>query len=1253
LGRIRVVAVKVSGALQIPIRPGMREDIDQRAGAEPGTLLYAQNVRFRQMGRAERRLGSVAVGSTISPALPFFPLPTTGYPPDFAATLGGAACVGSNGYAHQYDETNQVWRPAGLYSSAMPVRKLLTMYARPAANRHVAANGAASVAIDSAGYMLVAYCTQQVSGSLSSVHYQYLDPTGNPIEVGEVTSRVRVRCVAVGATIYMVTQDDPAASNIVRAYTFAAGATIAGPSTLFTLDATADSWDVSPWPAASASNRWLVVWYDSSSTTVTVRRLNALATEADQTFTPAGAPRIACHAHTNHAWIGTVDDTSQAAIIRGYPWSGSWGAAVGPTNAWTFTAATQDSSPPIPGATETATTIAITGWVYNADGAVLATGGTYENKTGRYTSAASVSVSTYYNYYPITYPFGPDGSYTWADVTANDRGTGESAPGPRRAALVRRWLQPTQSTLAEQFVELSTPRNAQWIDDSARVDRWTRVAQRPNGNWIVPVAVWIPDDSTGSIYYDFYEFEAPCQKTRTLAYSAGALTAPGQPVDLLPTGGFSAPENGVVHAPTITYAAAVGGGSMAAGDYYVTACYKWIDAAGRVRRSAPARPVKLTLALNDSVRVYVTTISLFRQRRDASGYGVLEIYGSPPNEALFYLVDDSEVAQAGISASNGIAQFTALNWLAADITDNIEIYTDGGTQQNDLAPSCRAAVPVEDGLWVGPCWDRTIWQRSKIILPEEPANFSDFDGFKVRFPEDTVTGVNMDGALIVFSERAIYAQIGEGPTDQGQGNFGAPRCIVSGIGCRNERSVVMTPLGCFFESERGIELLPRGLGQPVFIGEPIQDQLALRPTILDAAFHVGEDATTVRFLVEGATLEPDTIAHIGTDHSNGLSDTTLTTSGNHTLAAGSNRIVLIGVAYEVLQPPAADVTGATVTYGGLPCTLIASDMVSSTHGVMLFAHLESGLVTGANTVAVQLTQSAAVDVGGMRIGCVAYSNVRQVLPSRTNVASGSSASASNFLTPSVTGAVMVDAVSGTGNSVAGTTVGAGQTQRVAGATGGCSAYMSDEAAAGLAMVTMSWALNASQDWHSVVVELEPTESLVTSTRTLVYDLDAKAWSVDDHPIDAGALGVTPLGLMFANADLSATPAFLVEDSSSLTDGGSFFASQLTLHDFIPAGFLGITHVQSVAARVLLEQNPTTLYLSLGTDGGTPRLGTWTGTDTSTLRYYETEVGNASNQASTVQVDAYDAAGGVTWCGFVLYHEPEPETGRPLAPTERY
>lgn len=1247
--------MKVSKQLQLPIRPGMREDIDARAGVEPGTLLYAQNVRFRQKGSAQRRLGTTELATTMH-ASATVTIASQSQPDFVAGDIEKVIAAG--GYAFRRNDTTGEWSVAGLTGTAMPVRRVATMFHRPGAS-HPALAGAATVAIDSAGYMLVAYCVNDtVSGFGQVCGYRYYAPDGTAVISGfEISSTVRCRAVAVGATIYLVLQDSAATNAVVEAYTFTAGVQT-GPTTLVTLDAQADSWDVAPWPGATAG-RWLLTWYDSSSTTVTVRRLNALATEADATFTPAGAPRLSCYANTNFAWVGTVDDTSQAAICRCYQFSaGTMVFFAGPTNAWTFTAASEASSPPIFGTGTSVTNANYVGWILS-DTAANADSGCYRYKSGNYTSGAVNTVGEAYGGYPVSTPFGPVGEYSWADSLANlhsSAAAGSTSPAPRRPVMLRRTS--SSGVGIFQVPELTAKRSATYINDTTRVDRWTRPAQRPNGNWVMPLAVWIPDDSTGSIYYEFLEFEAPCTATRAITSAAGTLVAPGQPVDLLPRGGTESgvTEVGVITSPTITIIA-TGSGALADGQYFVAACYRWIDDTGRERRSAPSPVARLTISGGGGVagiNLTVTTQTWFRSRRaGGSGFGQLEIYVSATDEGALYLLNDDYPAAAGIAAGNGVIQFTNLTFDPATITANRELYTDGGVQQNDMPPACRSVVAAEETLWVGVGFDRTLWQESKPIFPEEPANFSDNDAFKVRFPEDTVAGAYMDGTLIVGSERAIYAVRGQGPDDRGSGSPRTPYQIVSGLGMVNERAVQVTPLGVFFESHRGIELLPRGLGPPQFIGEAIQNQLALRPTILDSTFHVGEDASTVRFLVEDATAvaasEPVFDAASGDGAANSdVNGTEAVLTYSHTIGGGSNRILVAGV---ILRRVSGSVSAAGLLFDGVAATLLDESPAfpganSGDYTLYVFSMLAADLpAAGSRTVTVTATGSAASVI----VHCMVttWSNAAQQAPSPAIVL-GSGATASDAVTnstPSLAFDIIAVAAVATATATA--------TQRYF--AGSASMRLGSSSSSAAPSATLGWTSLGSTNWaHATMVIGALPDVGSPGTRELVYDIDAQAWSVDTKPVAVAALGSTPDGLLFASASLGVSPALLLEDASATTDDGVFFEGRLLFHNCYPAGFTGQTKFQACVARTTLNANPSGVNVKVTLDDDTTRSKTIskTGTDTSKVKLYQCDPGNFDNCCGSVTVELFDSAGGVTWYGATIYHEAEPEMAFPTAPAER-
>jgi hypothetical protein len=103
--------------------------------------------------------------------------------------------------------------------------------------------------------------------------------------------------------------------------------------------------------------------------------------------------------------------------------------------------------------------------------------------------------------------------------------------------------------------------------------------------------------------------------------------------------------------------------------------------------------------------------------------------------------------------------------------------------------------------------------------------------------------------LVAFSRRAIYAITGDGPNDQGVGQFSPPRAICKDLGCVDYRSIVQTAAGIFFQSERGLFLIPRGLGAPQFVSMPVEVTQQGYPYCLGALFTADTDMQLLRFVM--------------------------------------------------------------------------------------------------------------------------------------------------------------------------------------------------------------------------------------------------------------------------------------------------------------------------------------------------------------------------------------------------------------------
>jgi hypothetical protein len=80
----------------------------------------------------------------------------------------------------------------------------------------------------------------------------------------------------------------------------------------------------------------------------------------------------------------------------------------------------------------------------------------------------------------------------------------------------------------------------------------------------------------------------------------------------------------------------------------------------------------------------------------------------------------------------------------------------------------------------------------------------------------------MDDKLIMFKKNAIYYLTGDGPDNTGaNSDYGDPVFVTSVVGCTNQASIVLTPNGLMFQSDKGIWLLGRDLSTQ-YIGAPAE-----------------------------------------------------------------------------------------------------------------------------------------------------------------------------------------------------------------------------------------------------------------------------------------------------------------------------------------------------------------------------------------------------------------------------------------------
>lgn len=164
------------------------------------------------------------------------------------------------------------------------------------------------------------------------------------------------------------------------------------------------------------------------------------------------------------------------------------------------------------------------------------------------------------------------------------------------------------------------------------------------------------------------------------------------------------------------------------------------------------------------------------------------------------------------------------------ILGNNILYTTGGVVENIAPPASDTMTLWNSRLFLVSSEDKNILWFSKQIIPNTPVEMSDLFTIYVS-PSVGAQGTTgpitaltpMDDKLIIFKNNAIYYMNGVGPDNTGNNNqFSEPAFITSTVGCANPSSVVVTPTGIMFQSDKGIWLLSRDLTTQ-YIGAPVEN----------------------------------------------------------------------------------------------------------------------------------------------------------------------------------------------------------------------------------------------------------------------------------------------------------------------------------------------------------------------------------------------------------------------------------------------
>ena len=280
-----------------------------------------------------------------------------------------------------------------------------------------------------------------------------------------------------------------------------------------------------------------------------------------------------------------------------------------------------------------------------------------------------------------------------------------------------------------------------------------------------------------------------------------------------------------VYPEDITYTVGTSG-SMGHYTYFYQITYEWTDNNGLIHRSAPCVPVRVDLTSPDnSVILKIPTLRLTHKTNPNTVR--LVIYRSSTNQQSYYQVT---------SVTNPLLNDPTVDTVTytdtaadASILGNQLIYTTGGILENTPTPAIQAMTLFKSRLFAIDGENRNLLWYSKPILDSTPVEMTDLQTIYVAptISSQGSTGdmkalVPMDDKLIIFKANAIYYLTGNGPDATRTNNdYGDPAFITATAGCSRPNSIVNTPNGVMFQSDKGIWLLGRDFST-TYIGAPVE-----------------------------------------------------------------------------------------------------------------------------------------------------------------------------------------------------------------------------------------------------------------------------------------------------------------------------------------------------------------------------------------------------------------------------------------------
>lgn len=260
--------------------------------------------------------------------------------------------------------------------------------------------------------------------------------------------------------------------------------------------------------------------------------------------------------------------------------------------------------------------------------------------------------------------------------------------------------------------------------------------------------------------------------------------------------------------------------------YFYQVTYEWSDNQGNQYRSAPSIPISVTTTGSGTIGSITVNIPTLRLSYKTSVK--ISVYRWSVAQQEYYQTTSITTPTINDPTVDSIA-FVDTNSDATILGNNL-IYTTGGVIEDIATPSANCVTLFDDRLWIVDAENPNVLWYSKQVIQNTPVEMSDLFTVYIS-PTQSAQGATgpitaiapMDDKLIIFKKDAIYYINGTGPDNTGgNSQYSQPIFITSTVGSENPNSIVFTPDGLLFQSDKGIWILGRELSTQ-YIGNPVED----------------------------------------------------------------------------------------------------------------------------------------------------------------------------------------------------------------------------------------------------------------------------------------------------------------------------------------------------------------------------------------------------------------------------------------------